>query len=188
MGHLFAPDSHDEGGFVLRSYEAGDGDLLLSANLESFEHLRPWLPWATQDQSLEDAEIMVRRCRAKYLLNEDFVIGAFSLGGRRLLAGTGFHLREGPVSSGSAEIGMFVRASEAGRGLGTRVLAAMLRWGFTEWPWQRLSWLCDSRNEASMRIAQKCGMRLQGAAGARAGRRDMACYAITKAEWLAAPR
>ncbi len=190
MGQLFAPERHDAGDFVLRSYEEGDGAALLSANLESYEHLRPWMPWATQDQTVDDTEILVRRFRGKYLMNEDFVVGAFSPDGQRLLAGTGFHLREGPLTSGCAEIGMFVRASEAGRGLGTRVLSAMLRWGFTEWPWQRLSWRCDNRNAASMRIAQKCGLRLaiptRGKGGeATSGRRDTACFALTRSDWQA---
>ena len=38
---------------------------------------------------------------------------------KRVLGGSGFHLREGPLADGAAEMGMWVRASEAGRGLGT---------------------------------------------------------------------
>lgn len=65
-------------------------------------------------------------------------------GGSRLPGGTGFHLREGPVADGCAEIGMFIRQVEAGAGLGTRVLLAMLDWGFSEWPWLRLAWRCPA--------------------------------------------
>jgi RimJ/RimL family protein N-acetyltransferase len=84
---------------------------------------------------------------------------------------------------------MFIRAGEAGRGLGTRVLASMLRWGFSEWPWLRLSWRCDDRNHASMRVAEKGGLLFEGLArGQNAdvgdGRRDTACYAITKEAWV----
>jgi RimJ/RimL family protein N-acetyltransferase len=118
-----------------------------------------------------------------------FVVGVFSPDGERLLGGTGFHLREGPLSSASAEIGMFVRASEAGKGLGTRVLSAMLHWGFGEWPWQRLSWRCDDRNKASLRVAQKAGLSHEGSLrGQKAEvgdeRRNTACYGITKPDWL----
>ena len=88
-------------------------------------------------------------------------------------------------------MGMFIRQSEAGRGLGTRVLAALLQWGFTEWPWLRLSWRCDERNKVSVRVAEKAGLRLEGVLrGQRAevgeGRRDTACYALTKSEWTTA--
>ena len=101
------------------------------------------MPWARPQQPIEDSEKLVRQFRARYLLAEDFVIGVFSLDERRLLGGAGFHLREGSLSTACAEIGMFIRQSEAGRGLGTRVLGALLDWGFTEWPWLRLAWHCD---------------------------------------------
>ncbi|HEX2871890.1 MAG TPA: GNAT family protein [Polyangiaceae bacterium] len=190
MGHWFAPERYEAPDFVLRSYDAGDGSLVAAATRESYEHLRPWMSWATEEQSVDDAEISARRFRAKYLTNEDFLIGAFSRDGARLLGGTGFHLREGPLSGGCAEIGMWVRASEAGRGLGTRLLGAMLSWGFSEWPWLRLAWRCDDRNRASMRVAEKCGLRLEGllrgqAAEVGGGRRDTASFAITRDEWLA---
>lgn len=193
MTYLFAPERHDGDGFVLRSYDVGDGRLLSDASNESYEHLRPWLAWASSYQPLEDAEQLVRQFRARYLLAEDFVIGVFAPDESRLLGGVGFHLREGPLSTGSAEIGMFIRASEAGAGLGTRVLVSLLRWGFTEWPWLRLSWRCDLRNKASTRVAEKAGLRHEGVlrgqhAVVGEGRRDTACYGLTKWEWLGHPR
>jgi RimJ/RimL family protein N-acetyltransferase len=188
MDYLFAPERHEADGFVLRSYNPGDGPLLVDAIISSYDHLRPWVPWANPNQSLEDAEKFVRQSRARYLLAEDFIIGVFSEDGQRLLGGAGFHLREGALSTACAEIGMFIRQSEAGRGLGTRVLRALLDWGFVDWPWLRLSWRCDQRNVASARVAEKAGLRLEGVLrGQRAhvgeGRRDTACYALTKAEW-----
>jgi RimJ/RimL family protein N-acetyltransferase len=191
MDYLFAPERFETDGIVLRSYDVGDGRLLADAVNASYEHLRPWMPWARPNQSIEDSERFVRQARARYLLAEDFVVGAFSADGERLLGGTGFHLREGALSTGCAEVGMFIRHSEAGRGLGTQILRAVLDWGFSDWPWLRLSWRCDRRNAASVRVAEKAGLRLEGVLrGQRAhvgeGRRDTACYALTKPEWSAA--
>jgi RimJ/RimL family protein N-acetyltransferase len=190
MDSFFAPERHDAGDFVLRSLDVGDGSLLMDAVAESYEHLRPWMPWAKAQPSLEESEGYARRSRARYLLAEDFAIGVFSPDGTRLLGGSGFHLREGPITSGCAEIGMWVRASEAHRGLGSGILAAMLHWGFSAWPWVRLAWRCDQNNVASVRVAERCGLRLEGVLrGQQAmvgpGRRDTACYALTKDEWLA---
>jgi len=190
MDYLFAPDRYETAGFVLRSYDLGDGSLLAEAVNASYEHLRPWLPWVKPNQSIEAYEKFVRQSRARYLLAENFTVGIFSRDGRRLLGGTGFHLREGPLSSGSAEIGMFIRESEAGRGLGAQVLRALLDWGFSSWPWLRLAWRCDQANGASVRVAEKAGLRLEGILrGQRAhvgeGRRNTACYALTKEEWVA---
>ena len=189
MGYFFAPERRIAEGFVLRSYDVGDGVLIADAVNESYAHLKPWMPWAKPDQSVEESERLARVFRARYLLAEDFVIGIFSADETRLLGGTGFHLHVGPSASDGAEIGMFIRASEAGRGLGTRALREMLCWGFSHWPWFRISWRCDQRNSGSVRVAEKAKLRLEGVLrGQRApvgeGRRDTACYALLKSEWL----
>lgn len=188
MDYLFAPERYEARGFVLRCYDVGDGALLSEAVDESYEHLRPWMPWAMPTQPVELSNKLVRQFRARYLLAEDFVIGIFAPDEKRLLGGAGFHLREGPLSSASAEMGMFIRQSEAGRGLGTRVVQALVHWGFTEWPWLRLSWCCDQQNIASVRVAEKAGLQLEGVLRDQpklvgAGRRNTACYAITKPDW-----
>lgn len=174
---------------ALRRWRSGDARLCLRLVTESIEHLRPWMPWAKPNQTVEETERLVRRFRAQYLLAENFVVGIFTPDGGRLLGGTGFHLREGPLSSGCAEMGMFIRRSEAGQGLGTRVLVELVRWGFTEWPWVRLSWRCDQRNTPSTRVAEKAGLRLEGVLRGQQvpvgeGRRDTACYGLTRTEWL----
>lgn len=188
MDYLFAPERHEGGGLVLRCYDVGDGPLLADAVNESYEHLRPWMAWVQPSQSIEDCERLVRQFRARYLLAENFVVGIFTPDGKRLLGGTGFHLREGPLSTGCAEMGMFIRQSEAGQGLGTRVLVELLRWGFTEWPWLRLSWRCDQQNTGSARVAEKAGLRLEGVlrgqqAHVGEGRRNTMCFALTREEW-----
>lgn len=189
MDYLFAPDLYEGPGFVVRSYREGDGPLLSDAVNESFEHLRPWMPWATPHQRVQDSERLVRQFRARYLLAEDFVLGIFSTDEKRLLGGTGFHLREGPLSTACAELGMFIRQSEAHRGLGSSVLSSLLDWGFTDWPWLRLAWRCDERNLASVRVAEKAGLRREGVlrsqhADVGEGRRDTVCYAMTRHDWI----
>ncbi len=190
MTYLFAPDRYVGNGFMLRSYDVGDGARMSEATDESYEHLKPWMPWASPQRPVEVSEEYVRKTRARYLLAEDFTLGIFSLDETRLLGGCGFHLREGPVSSGCAELGMFIRQSEAGRGLGTRVLLGLLTWGFSEWPWLRLAWRADTRNVASLRVAEKGGLLREGVLRGQPAdvgdeRCDTACFALTKQDWLA---
>lgn len=162
MTYLVAPEHFAGDGFVLRSYRSGDGAALRAATLASYEHLKTFMPWAVPEQSEAQAEQLVRQFRGRWLLAEDFVIGVFSPDETELWGGTGFHLREGGLDAANAEIGMWIHTDRAGRGLGTRCLAAMLEWGFTEWPWQRLSWRCDATNVASIRVAEKVGMQREG--------------------------
>jgi RimJ/RimL family protein N-acetyltransferase len=193
MDYLFAPDRLDADGFVIRSYRPGDGRLIGDAVNSSYAHLAPFMPWARHDQPLEDSERLAREFRGRYLLAEDFTLGIFSQDESRLLGGTGFHLREGPLSKLCAECGMFIRADAAGAGLGTRVLRAMLAWGFEAWPWLRVSWRCDARNTASIRVAEKAGMLREGVLRGQAAevgddRRDTLCFAALKSEWQLSAR
>ncbi len=80
---------------------------------------------------------------------------------------------------------MWVAAAHAGRGLGTRALAALIEWGFTDWPWQRLVWCCDTRNLASARVAEKCGLAREAtfrsdALAVDGSRRDTHLFAILR--------
>jgi len=180
-----APTRYEADNLVLRLYEPGDGSALNEATVESYEHLRPWMPWAAADQTVNQAEAIVRRLAAGYLSNTDFTLGVWD--GDQLVGGTGFHLRCGPIDWKCAEIGMWIRGSRSGSGLGTRVLAAMLDWGFGEWGWERLIWKCDTNNVASARVAEKNGMVreatfLSSAVNVAGDRVDMHLYAKLKTQ------
>ena len=190
MDYLVPPERTEGAGFVLRSLLPGDGPALREASLASYEHLRPWMPWATREQTEAEAERYVRSCRGRWLLAEDFAIAIFSSDEHTVLGGCGFHLREGRLATRSVELGMWIRASHAGAGLGTRVLTSLLAWGFEEWPWLRQSWRCDASNLASVRAAEKAGMTREGLLrGQKAlvgeGRRDTLCFAMLREDWRA---
>jgi RimJ/RimL family protein N-acetyltransferase len=189
MSTFFAPERFVTPNFILRTYFPGDGEKMSEAVNSSYEHLSVFMAWAKEHQSAEESEGLVRTFRAKYLTNEDFVIGIFSPDESQLLGGTGYHLREGPLQFGNAEIGMWIRASEAGKGLGTAVLNALVQWGFTEWGWNRLAWKCDINNVASQRTAEKAGFTLEGTLRKHlpnhhgGAKRDALYYGILKEEW-----
>lgn len=184
---FIAPASFRSDGFTIRAYQPGDGPELCVASTSSYAHLRPWMLWATAEDSVEAAEVRSRRFAANYLLNEDFVLGIWV--GDQLAGGAGFHLRSAPLAFRTAEIGMWIRGSYAGQGLGTQVLQAMLKWGFEDWGWQRLSWHCDTRNHASDSVALKNGLTLEAtlrsdALDVEGQRRDTSIFAILRDEWL----
>jgi ribosomal-protein-serine acetyltransferase len=172
---------------TLRVYSTEDADALSDATNESYDHLKQWMPWANQNQTVKQSEQICRRLMAAYYANEDYTLGIWD--GDVLLGGTGFHLRCGPIEWRCAEIGMWIRSSVASQGWGTRALELMLEWGFTEWGWERLTWKCDTRNIASQRVAEKCGMTLEAtflsdALDVEARRRDTHQYVILKQDWL----
>jgi len=176
--------------FHVRPYRAGDGPLLNESVISSYEHLRTFMPWARPDTTPAESERLARTFCGRYWLDQDFGLGIFAPAGERQLGGTGFHLRQGAVAGGVAEIGMWIRPDAAGQGLGTAVLQGLLDWGFSAWPWERLIWRCDTRNTASARTAERAGMRLEGCErrGLLDGsgtRHDAQVYAALKGEWTA---
>ena len=157
---FFAPEEHRDGDLLLRPWRPGDGEELHRAVVESCAHLRRFMSWPRPDSTVEDSENYARHSRARWLLGEDWAVGVWR--DERLVGGSGFMLRGRPLEHGTGEIGMWVRADEAGRGLGTRLLRAMVDWADADWPFHKLTWLCDSRNLASARVAEKCGFQLEG--------------------------
>jgi RimJ/RimL family protein N-acetyltransferase len=181
------PLSYTGGDLTLRVYSIEDVQQLQDATFESYEHLKPWMPWANDRQTLQQTERIVRRIIGGYFSNDDYTLGIWD--GDTLVGGTGFHLRCGPIEWRCAEIGMWIRSSYAAQGWGTRALTEMLKWGFNEWGWQRLVWKCDTRNEGSIRVAEKCGLTREAtfrsdALDVDGKRRDTHLYAILKSEWM----
>jgi RimJ/RimL family protein N-acetyltransferase len=186
--YLIAPERTMGAGFLLRSYEPGDGARLSEAVNASYEHLKTFMPWAKPNQSVEESERLCREFRGSYLQARDFVLGIWAPDNSRLIGGCGYHLREGPLELKNAEIGMWIRGDMAHQGIGTAVLKQLLRWGFSEWPWVRLAWRCSGANIASARVAEKAGMLREGilrqnAVDPDGTRRDTLCYAALKGEW-----
>ncbi len=185
LTHFIAPARFEKPEFTIRSYLPGDGPLLNEAVNDSYEHLKTFMVWAKPEQSVAESEQLVRRFRADYLVNKDFVLGIFSPNKQQLLGGTGFHPREGGLQNRSAEIGIWIHSVAAHQGLGTQVARALLEWGFNAWPWERLAWRCDGRNAASRRVAEKVGFQFEGTLRAyhrleNGDRADMHCFSILR--------
>src|SRR5207244_12991305 len=96
-----APASFTSDGFTIRAYQPGDGPELRVATASSYEHLRPWMLWATPEDSLEAAEVRCRHFAARYLLTAAFVLGTWA--GAQLAGGTGCRLRRWPLALWDAE-------------------------------------------------------------------------------------
>jgi RimJ/RimL family protein N-acetyltransferase len=140
---------------ILRCWTPTDAPHLKEAIDDSLEHIRPWLPWAAAEPSpLEDKVKRIRRWRAYFDNDEDFIYGVFSRDETRVLGGCGLHTRSG---EGSREIGYWIRASHARQGLATEVSAALTRVGFEIDKVGRIEIHCDPANVASAGVPKKLG-------------------------------
>lgn len=140
---------------VLRCFEPRDAAPLKAAIDASLDWLRPWMPWAhAEPKSLEEKVALLRKFRGQFDLDQDFVYGAFDSAETEVLGSTGLHTRVGP---NAREIGYWVHAAHAGRGLATEMAAALTRIGFEVAAQRRIEIHCAVDNVRSAAVPRKLG-------------------------------
>lgn len=96
------------------------------------------------------------------------------------------------MSHHNAEIGSTIVAGKAaqGQGYGTEMVKVMLEYGFRDLNLHRIYAYAIDHNQASVRVKQKCGFRveglLRGAHYSEGVYRDVVLLAIVREEWKAA--
>ena len=140
---------------MIRCWQPADAPLLKEAVDSSLEHLRPWMPWAHDaPQPLPQTAELLRRFRGQFDLDQNYVYGLLDRDERRVVGGSGFHLR---VGDDAFEIGYWIRASHAGRGLATEATAALTRVAFDVCGVERIEIRVEPANLASARVPEKLG-------------------------------
>lgn len=154
-------------------------------------HLRPWLPsdagdvqaacqdpevqrWTTvpSPYALEDARVFVEEvspCGWADGTAATFAVVDATTGG--LLASVGLH----GISARhrTADVGFWCAAHARGQGVVTQATGVVCRWGFGALGLERIAWVAEVGNEASRRVAEKNGFRMEGVARARVRHLDV---------------
>ena len=60
------PESFESDRLTIRAPRAGDGTEIHAAVEETFDDLKPWMPWAQQIPTLEESEAFVRRSQCQF--------------------------------------------------------------------------------------------------------------------------
>jgi RimJ/RimL family protein N-acetyltransferase len=117
------------GDYVVRKYETTDAQALVDAVTESFEHLRPWMPWIKfEPQTVAQREELITTWNESWEQRTEFVMGIFL--GERVVGGSGIHLRG---DENTVEIGYWVHVDYIGRGIATQVSRALTKTSFALW-------------------------------------------------------
>jgi ribosomal-protein-serine acetyltransferase len=122
----------------------------------SLPELRPWLYWA-KDNDLGQRREFTERC----LEGWDQTEWTFSIHERNeLIGGIGLDRFESLLSS--VELGYWLRSDRAGRGLMTEAGVAVVNFAFEQLNLHRIELHADTRNVASIRVAEKLRFRRVG--------------------------
>lgn len=140
---------------MIRCWDPADAALMKDAVDTSLDHLRPWMPWAEAEPStLEQKRQLLTRFADDFARGDDAVYGIFEPGERRVVGSTGLHPR---LEADAREIGYWIRADAAGRGLGSESTAALTRVAFEADAVERVEIHCDPANLRSAAIPRRLG-------------------------------
>ncbi len=160
---LKVPEELSSERLVLLSARMGFGQAVNAAVVESFEQLRPWMPWCQVLPTVQDSEAVMRQMQARFLLREDLCYYFFRRGedGRpgRLLGGCGLHRMDWALRR--FEIGYWVRSSAQGQGYVSEMVQRLCRLAFEQLRARRLEIRCDARNARSRAVAERNGFTLE---------------------------
>ena len=101
------PEQFESERLLIRAPFPGDGAEIHAAIAESLDELRPWMPWAHLDQSVEDVEANIRQARAEFLARHDLRLHVYLRDGGGFVGSSGLHRIDWDVPR--FEIGYWIR-------------------------------------------------------------------------------
>ena len=162
------PNTLETERLTIRCPQPGDGPELNAAAVESWDDLRPWMPWAVQVPTVEQSEALLRRAQVRFLAREELWLLLFLRGTQTLVGSSGLHRIDWSVPR--FEIGYWVRSRYARQGYVTEAVVGIAGFAFDVLGARRVEIRCDARNERSAAVARRAGFTLE--ATIRHGSRD----------------
>jgi RimJ/RimL family protein N-acetyltransferase len=156
---LDIPDTFESDRLSYRVPRAGDGPATNAAIRESFDTLKPWMPWAQELPSLEKSEANCRRAWAQFLLREDMTLRIFLKSTGELIGSTGLHAPDWNVRK--FMIGYWIGQRHEGNGYAQETVRAVANFAIERLKARRLELWVDPRNTKSARVAERAGFTLE---------------------------
>ena len=173
----------------LRPLKASDWDQWREVRTRARDWLEPWEPLGEpgSPDPVTDREAFKARCggweRQRHF-DAAYGFGIFRKGGFVGEVSLG-SVQRGPFQSGN--VGYWIDEAHAGRGYVPEAVAVILRYAFEELGLHRVEAAIVPRNEASLRVVEKLGLRHEGMSQRylqiRGVWEDHVRYAITTEEW-----
>ncbi|HYK73019.1 MAG TPA: GNAT family N-acetyltransferase [Pseudoneobacillus sp.] len=154
------PEQFESERLVIRSPRPGDGEAVYHAIVASLEELKPWMPFAHREQSVQDVESNIREAYINYLSRKDLRFLVFLKETGELVASSGLHRIDWEVPK--FEIGYWIDTRFSGKGYITEAVQAIAHFAFQELKARRVEIRCDSKNIRSRAVAERVGFKLEG--------------------------
>ena len=171
---------------LLRPYERVDAEQLGTAVSSAYEHLRPWMPWASPEQSAEQSLKIIAGMQAEWAVRSDMTLGIFNRSSSELLGGTGLHRPDWDVRC--FEIGYWIHPNHEGNGYVTEAARALTDYAFDVLCAERVEIKLDPMNARSRAVPNRLkflheGTLRRNVMGVDGSHRDSEIYAVTRTDW-----
>jgi ribosomal-protein-serine acetyltransferase len=149
-----------DGVVTLRPFQMEDAQELYEAARESLIDLKPWMSWAYDDYSMEEARSFIAITNARWEENTLFAFAMTDAKTGSVLGGISLsHLH--PVYH-LCNVGYWVRTSHHGEGIAGRATKLATRFGFEHAGLVRAEIVIAVENKKSIRVAEKVGAHYEG--------------------------
>jgi ribosomal-protein-serine acetyltransferase len=145
---------------VVRPYRESDAQALFEAVVESRDHLRPWLPFADEHQTVDESRNWILQKMANWILRDDLTLSVWEKESNHYLGGTGLHPHDWAI--GYFEIGYWIRVSAEGHGYIAESVRLLTEYAFNNLKANRIEIRCDELNARSAAIPERLGYVLEG--------------------------
>lgn len=160
-----------------------DADEINRVVRENLEELKLWMPWVTNDYSIETARDFIKTNLREFAENNTFAAAVVS--DKKIVGTIGLHHLN--KENKSVQIGYWLDKNAQGRGIVTKCSKALINYAFETLKLNRIQINCNVANIKSRAIPERLGFKLEGIH--RQVERlnnefcDWAIYALLVEEW-----
>ncbi|RJE88451.1 N-acetyltransferase [Paenibacillus sp. 1011MAR3C5] len=157
---LSIPERFESERLIIRAPLLDDGPLVNAAVQASIDELRPWMPWARTVPTEEQSEVISRQGRIHYLERSDLRMYVIHKETGAFIGSSGLHRIDWQARK--FEIGYWMNTPHSGQGYMTEAVDRITAFAIQELQANRIEIRVDSRNERSLRVAERLGFTLEG--------------------------
>ncbi|MBN8204194.1 GNAT family N-acetyltransferase [Bacillus sp. NTK034] len=137
-----------------------DSSIVNVAIRDSFNELKPWLPFAQTIPTLEETEVNLRKANINFLKRESFRYLIFHKGSKDFIGVTSFEGVNWDIPK--CHIGYWINTKYSGNGYMLEAVQGLTELGLSLIKFKRIEIRCESTNLKSRSIPEKLGVELEG--------------------------
>lgn len=157
---LDLPTEFETDRLLIRMPLPGDGAVTCESINHSLPELKPWMPFAQKEQTIEDTEINIRQAYINFLNRTDLRLLVFKKDTGEFVASSGLHRINWDVPK--FEIGYWIDTRFSRNGYMTEAVQGITDFAVRELKARRVEIRCDALNVKSRAIPERLGFTLEG--------------------------